>query len=621
MNKIKNTLVLTLIAIIVACSSKPIVKESFEGYSEVKEGGQAVIKWHFKNVDEVRVEGIRKSFNPVDSFIVRPVVSTKYKISAIQGDDSLNMDWRVIVEEIKKDIQTGIGTSSSYSISPSYQESEYLSGIISASMSISTKKLKIMRTVYPDNSGDDVNIRFILTDAFGNQIEEIRRYRNADLSSSVNCGNDNLQISKILFDEFKFAGEDQPHVAHSIIIENSAAAEDNSSVFNSIKDYLHKQFKQDRFSISVFNQNLYNLSDFAKTETALFNFDNAVAPAAQGLNALYKSTYKTLADLKENGNGLKKLLTLIVYSPDNASIIYETQDIAEFARKSRIPVYIISVGSAIDSYPLRYICGYTGGRYYHINKNNLAQLSNILNEINISQKTYYEFEFPAKELCPYSGLIKAKFNFETQKAFAVDEVKLYFEQRPHYSRYQSLAVFNYKETGVRPVFYEVIESLARVLKDNPDKSIRLTGHARDEGNLDEVNKIAYLRAVSVKDKLIEYGTSPEQIKIKNAGNSSPLYYFQEKQWQQLYNRRVEVRWLDPATLPFEIAAQMAESESLAIQKVEEWEKRGFRSYYQRTLSGELPSYKVKIWGYPTEQEAKSAARKIEQKYDVSLSVE
>jgi hypothetical protein len=96
---------------------------------------------------------------------------------------------------------------------------------------------------------------------------------------------------------------------------------------------------------------------------------------------------------------------------------------------------------------------------------------------------------------------------------------------------------------------------------------------------------------------------------------------QQAPWQQYYNRRVEVRWLDPDLLPYEIIAQTSDSETEALKNVEKWEFHGYNAYYERYLENHSPVYRVKIWGFPTLEEAEASANKIQTIYNTKCIVQ
>jgi len=133
--------------------------------------------------------------------------------------------------------------------------------------------------------------------------------------------------------------------------------------------------------------------------------------------------------------------------------------------------------------------------------------------------------------------------------------------------------------------------------------------------------IALKRAQTVRRSLVDMGVKPSQIRVRAEGNRRPVYYFQNAAWQEDYNRRVEVRWLDPALLPYEITAGIVATEEEALEKTDEWEKRGAKAYYEAIFYQKQPAFRIKLWGYPGYSEAASAARELQRRYGGNLSVE
>jgi hypothetical protein len=112
-----------------------------------------------------------------------------------------------------------------------------------------------------------------------------------------------------------------------------------------------------------------------------------------------------------------------------------------------------------------------------------------------------------------------------------------------------------------------------------------------------------------------------QILLKELGASKPLYSIEKSQWEEESNRRVEIIWLDAVRKPFEISAGAVGSELEAQQKVNEWNERGIKSYYDAYLVDKMPMYKIILWGYTSKNEAEMNAKNLSKKYNVKLSVD
>lgn len=74
-------------------------------------------------------------------------------------------------------------------------------------------------------------------------------------------------------------------------------------------------------------------------------------------------------------------------------------------------------------------------------------------------------------------------------------------------------------------------------------------------------------------------------------------------------------------LPYEIIADQFWTEEEAINMVNTWRERGFRSYYQRYLINNKPSYRIKLWGFETLKEAEKVVSSISSKYNVKSEIE
>jgi hypothetical protein len=101
----------------------------------------------------------------------------------------------------------------------------------------------------------------------------------------------------------------------------------------------------------------------------------------------------------------------------------------------------------------------------------------------------------------------------------------------------------------------------------------------------------------------------------------PLFPYAREAWQADLNRSVEVRWLDPSLLPFEIVTEYVESERDAQSAVQMWLKRSYKAYYEAVVVRGTPVFRVKLWGYGSEAGARDAAAVIKKKYNVSAEIE
>lgn len=604
-----NILIYILIAILgISCASVPPMEvKDFKGLSTIKKGDSVNLKWNFANAYYVEIDGIPKKFNAVDSLQVSPEVSNVYKFKAIQDEDTINKSWRVIVmipEDEQKIQKFPYGTS--------YTESKYFKGVMDNAKKILPNRLKITN-IHLNEASNEIEFNGLITDEFGNYIPGMVKDNKLNWYLEQKC---NENSSEIKLDNYIEEINLKKKVNIHFLIDKSAAAEYLNSVEESIKSFLPNLSSNDLVSIYSFDQNLEDLI-ITKSKKDLKDFNLNIGKS-NGLNALYKSSFKLISEIK-NLNG-KQVIFLINFASNNAATIYNISDVIKDAKANNIQIYMISIGDAIDSFSSKYLAYGSGASYYDVPVDELFYLSDIFNEIYFAQKVHYNFKIPYDALndCNFDATtITAEFNERKIN----DQV--YLVKKPEWlgSKSQSIALFDYKSSELNNEFDELIESMARVLIDNPGFSLELIGHSSIEGSEDSNQELSLTRAQNVAERFTSYGVKEQQLKLRAEGSSMPIYFLPSSAWQQYYNRRVEVRWLIPEMLPYEIIADEFWTEQEAMDNVTEWRKRGYRSYYERFLVENMPKYKVKLWGYRSIESAKDDISEISSKYDIDARIE
>lgn len=604
---ITRLILLLLVIYLYSCgSTKPISIVKNEGFSEINKGEKAKIEWELKNADYVSIEGINDYLPPAGHIYVSPVVTTKYKLIAYQKNDSLVLYWRVFV----RDADTPSGTSDGIvadKISKSYEDSDYLIGYDEESRL--PERLKIIRTFYPYGSVNKARVNAIIIDDKGNFVTQCQ---DNGWSGEHICGSMNFseEITGVKQEEY-ISGDYGLDLM--ILLDNSAPVQNNLNTLFNIKSFLGSLNKADRIAFSYFNHEINTPVPMGPSKSNIEQINDLKLPAANGLNGMYRAIYKSLKDLPAESKNNRALM-LITAAFDNASIIYSIADVVKIAKEKKVAVYPIAIGDVFEGYALKYLAEKTGGKFYHIEEDDISLLKNIMTEIHLGNKLYYQFELSVDNSVQNCGEIKSKVMYLLNSARLNDTFKLKSDYSKPYSKYQTIAGFNFKDTLVSPDYYVLIESLAQVMLDNPDESIELIGHSSNESTQEEDLKISMKRAQNVRKLLIDKGIDPSKIRVRYEGAHKPLYFLQRLPWQQFYNRRVEIRWLDPELLPFEIIAQVCSTESEALDLVEQWESNGYKSYYERYLKGQMPIYRVKLWGYDTIENAEQALRELRLKY-------
>lgn len=585
----------------------------FSGYTEIEKGESASLKWNIGNADVVKINNLGAILKGNDSINVFPTGTTKYSFTAYNDFDTISLSWLVkVLDDSNNDIGKGFTRINSASDEISFIESDYLRGVNNASDINGIKSLKVMKREYsPDGS---LIMNAIIIDEFGNYLPDLPQ--GSDWIIKSECGDNRMTAEINQFYESKYSPESPLEIA--LLIENSVIAGEQFPVMEYIESFLYSLDNKDEVSIDYFNQSLQEGISLTNATNLRGNPVLYEKPLPDGLNAYYKAAYHSINNFKNEIANENKIVIIISFSSDNASIIYKANDVSDLAKQYGIPVYTIGIGSAVESYPLKYISDISGGRHYLLGEEELFNLPHILNEICFSQKAYYQLKYSLQnDNCNFTNI---NINIPASNSNG-DIVKIYNKPEGQYSGYQAVAAFNERDTVVSKDFFESIRSLARVLKDNPNSIIELIGNSSIEGNFVINQDLSLKRAQAVRRLLIESGALPEQIRVRGEGAGEPLYYFQEREWQKYFNRRVELRWLDPELLPYELIANVRKSEDEALKEVESWENAGYKSYYQRYIINDLPVYRVKLWGYATEEEALMESKRLEQKYRISFMVQ
>ena len=614
--------IFALSAIISGCGSSPIVTEKFDGYSQAKQGEPFTMKWKFKNATMVQIDKFpNKSYKPNDSLKTTLDSSQVFNFTIIKNDSvlfggvgELKLPWNVkIAEKSPEPITRGPLEKAESKISVSNRASGYLIGV-NSDENKSPEKLRILNL----NFQKGAYIKAALLDGNGNLTANQDAGNIANWKISINGDEKTIhpQISAIKISKFENASD---AVNFNVLVDYSAEATYAQKILAQTKKFSANLKSNDNSELTLFNQKILSTISLNKNldegSKAIFN----VKPS--GLNACYKALYKTLLKNAEENSDAKKAITLITQGNDNASIIFTAADCIALANQSNTSIYVIAIGDYAESYLFQPLCDKTGGAYYSMEVNDCDKISDALTEIYASVNNYIQIDLnpeSVKELAKTLS-INLVIDYKSPKSILNAELLKTHMFIPPFPRYQAIATFDENSGEISAEYDETIKSLAELLILNPNNSIELVSHKRN----DESEKIDVERAQKVWDALFANGASTfNQVKMRSAGSKNPANYFELDDWQKLYNRRVDIRWLLPDNMPFELSLESEKSEQLALKKVAQWEKRGFKSYFDRIInaSGE-PTYKIKLWGYKTIAQAEEEAEKIFKKYKTKCEIE
>lgn len=624
------------------------------GSREVKVGDKGFIAWRFQGYESVKITG--DTLNLIrgarDMITIAPTKTSVYNITAL-GQKGMRFDtvWRVVVlteiesdslsrlEAAQQSLTTGAtsdkvisSSDTASSISPSVYlvaqanatPSLYYSGIRrSSKLSDASMTVKIVRI--PNNNIENSIIHAVVLDKFGNFLPSLGLQKTAfscsllGLPDTVSAEDSNKLSSK----HSTVLSADPPFTIRETSLYDSRDVALTICVDNA--SYMHKF----PFVAGESQDFMQSLGGRVEQHTLLFDHrivlkESPSQPAKDegGLTALYKAAYKGILILKQSGRRHKALI-LLSGGKDDASLLYTMHDVMRSAREFGVVIYSIAIGSNADTYTLRNLADYSGGRFYAAEEGKPEELRQILKEISLSYKAFYEIAFTAgTNVQAHSKVIDATLSFKTSDGRTLSDTKPFAQnEQAYYSAHQIVATFAPNSFQPDEQFDSQISSLAQALKDNPTKIIELIGHTDMQGN-DGINRsFALKRAQSVKIRLTAMGVNPAQIRLRSVGREKPVYYFENEEWQSRANRRVELRWLDPALVPFEILAEAVASEEEAMRLETVWSARGYDAYYDSFLVNRIPAYRLKLWGFPTLESAVKTKDELQAKYRLPLRVE
>lgn len=611
---------------VVSCSSNLIEPENFSDFSTIKYGDNAKIAWKFKKADFVLVDGITYKFGTLDSFQVSPQTSSKYKITAFSKTDTLYQFARVDVENPpapkveEKETSTGDeGKKKNTKIveyCTEYSENNKIDNLY---------KIKIMGLSKPKDGSKGYSAKLIAFDNNGVFIPKLASLPKDKwlINHYTRLGAE--EESDFDIDELHYTDNDG--LSYSIAVENSKAA-NSLNLNNEIVDFLAKNNSNDFCSIYGFNQDLQRVTPLTSATNAVQVLKQKGFEHAEGLSATCRSLKEIANDLIKEESSAKldnpKYLVLISFSTDNASIDVMPDELVNLCNQNNISVYTIGVGNSVNSYLLKKIAAKTGGKYYSLDASEKDDISEILQEIYISEKHCYFLNLSDEKIKNLENYTGSEIVVQVSAKEYPDRYLYDLENSRIIMPNQAIAAFEANESKPGEEFKNQLMKLKDLLVNNPKYSIELVGHSCFEGdNEDEDFAISRIRTQNVKKTLVTMGVPADRIKEKALGNNKPIYFIKNQDWQSYFNRRVEIRWVKPGELPYEMVVAEAKSEREANDWVKIWESRGYenRCYYEGQLVKGEPLYQIKIWKFATIEQANSEVRTLKQKYQISAKVE
>lgn len=104
-------------------------------------------------------------------------------------------------------------------------------------------------------------------------------------------------------------------------------------------------------------------------------------------------------------------------------------------------------------------------------------------------------------------------------------------------RLTSTFYFDYDSAKVDEVNQKLLKSVAAYLKDNPNETLNVVGHADTKGSFKYNQSLGFRRAQAVAEYLESLGVNKEQIEVSSKGKEEPVSQ-ENNDAAQAINRRV-----------------------------------------------------------------------------------
>ncbi|MDW8271402.1 MAG: OmpA family protein [Bacteroidota bacterium] len=336
-----------------------------------------------------------------------------------------------------------------------------------------------------------------------------------------------------------------------------------------------------------------------------------------GLSRLYYTVLHTLRMLNPSA------AIIITGCDDYASYDILPDDVLLLAHRLNIPLYCIAIGENVDSTPWEILSAYSGGRFYRIHSaDDIQYLCDALIEIVRTEQIASRAEavLPASFVSLLSDGCSVELAIPVSGQLVRDSVLIPPRQAANPLR-QIVALFENSSATVDSLYIPFIQALALLLRANPSERIELIGHAYEEGSEHGMRNLSAERVRAIWEKLRSLGVSADQIRLRAVGALKPIYPTALSAEEFALNRRVELRWLHPSLFPYELVVAYTYREDDALETVEQWQQRGYHAYVENVVIAGRPAFRVKLWGFATEQQARLAAASIARKYHTVVTIE
>lgn len=418
---------------------------------------------------------------------------------------------------------------------------------------------------------------------------------------------------------------DTPPTAAYVLIDHSLTSSNLApAVLQSLADRAAGFMGIDSIGIATFDHELFEVSPIDAPFRAGPRCDGLPQQLPAGIPAVYRALRHGISVLgsregsrDDSPAGSTSVVVLVTASNDVASLGMSVRALVEQARSADVAVVVIAVGPDVRGYEYRYLTAATGGCFYRLEAADAESAVDVLREVLYSAKHHTDVFVARDSVRCTEELFIVGWQSDSTSHVIADTIMVPDVVPELVTNRAVLALFaDTTNQGVED-YAAVLQMIAEDLDADTTRVLQLVGHVSPDVRSNHDDR-AGERVAVVADALIAAGVRPQQLRVRSDGSRRPLFYLQTDGTQRLLNNRVEAYYLRDADLPYTVLVGQYASEEQALEWVNTWTGRGYRSYMEPILDGRSPAYQVRLWGFSTLQAAESAAQLASKKYKAPI---
>jgi len=472
-----------------------------------------------------------------------------------------------------------------------------------------------MRIVGVTRTPDSLHLRVLLLDSNDAMVRLLEGVGSWSVTTRCRAENATANTASVRVSERVV--DDLPGIA--MVVVNNALIEGGypRTAVTALSTMLSRMADKDSVGVMLFDEGSNIVAPLSTPALAAEALNTGIENP-DGLGAVYSALSSALSAVGTQSSPLRSII-LFTSSDDNASVVHTPADIVRRARLAGVQIHIVRIGSNAQGYVYRYIAHATGGRLMTIDASQVSEVGTIVRDIVKSMHRYHDLAIatPSENSC---SDVWVHAGFAAADRQLSDSLLVPLQDRAYRIPSIVVATFPDDEDASLRRSYGTLATLSELMLSDSSVNIELIGHASPGPGKEAATK-SLRRAQAVSDLLVAYGIPASRIRVRSEGSSRPMFYFQQSEAQRALNNRVEMRWLVGNEMPYTVSVGDVTSEEQASKAVDKWEERGFKAYFDPFVGSDGPSYRIRLWGYASANEAQRAAVDARKRFKVKATAD